>query len=109
MDQDATHIPIVPRRIRSSTKLRGRRPKRCPHGIIKLTNTPEPGAVGNLSRFSATPVVNVRPSASGIETQVRFVTRASERFALRNRLYQRLVEILQPSHKSEIAGHPHSE
>lgn len=66
------------------------------------------GAAGSLSRFSAEPVVNVRPSAAGIDTQVRFVTRASERFALRNRLYQRLVEILQPSHRLETAGEPHS-
>lgn len=54
---------------------------------------------GGLSRFSATPVVNLRPSASGIDTQVRYVTRASERFELRNRLYQRVVELLQPHSK----------
>ena len=48
-----------------------------------------------LSRFSATPVVNLRPSGANIDIQVRYVTRASERFELRNRLYRDVVELLQ--------------
>ena len=47
-----------------------------------------------LSRFSAEPVVNLRPSGSGIDLQIRYVTSASDRFDLRNRLYQRVVELL---------------
>jgi len=45
-----------------------------------------------LSQFSATPTVNLRPSASGIDILVRYVTRASERFEMRNRLYQRVID-----------------
>ena len=52
-----------------------------------------------LSRFSADPVVNLRPSATGTEIEVRYVTRASERFELRNRLYQRVVD-LQQEHRA---------
>jgi small-conductance mechanosensitive channel len=53
------------------------------------------GAHGSsLSRFSATAVESLRPSASGIDVLVRYVTRASERFELRNRLYQKLIEVL---------------
>jgi small-conductance mechanosensitive channel len=53
------------------------------------------GAHGSsLSHFSATAVENLRPSASGIEVLVRYVTRASERFEVRNRLYQKLIELL---------------
>lgn len=53
------------------------------------------GARGSsLSRFTATAVESLRPSASGIDVLVRYVTRASERFDLRNRLYQRLIEVL---------------
>jgi len=53
------------------------------------------GAHGSsLSRFSATAVENLRPSGSGLDVLVRYVTRASERFELRNRLYQRLIEVL---------------
>ncbi len=51
------------------------------------------GAAG-LSRFSAAPVEILRPSGSGIDLQVRYVTRASERFDLRNRLYQKIVGLL---------------
>ena len=47
-----------------------------------------------LSRFSATPVVTLRPSGSDIDIQVRYVTRASERFELRNRLYQHVIDLL---------------
>jgi small-conductance mechanosensitive channel len=53
------------------------------------------GARGDgLSRFSAAPVVNPRPSGSGIEITVRYVTRASERFGVRNRLYQHVIDLL---------------
>ncbi len=48
-----------------------------------------------LNGFNAVPVVNLRPSPSGISAQVRYVTRASERFELRNRLYKRVIDLLQ--------------
>lgn len=47
-----------------------------------------------LSRFSAEPTVNLRPSLSGIDIRVRYVTRASERFGVRNRLYQRVIDLM---------------
>ena len=47
-----------------------------------------------LSRFNAAPKVSLRPSGSGIEILVRYVTRASERFGVRNRLYQRVIDLL---------------
>jgi hypothetical protein len=59
---------------------------------------------GSLSRFSATAVENLRPSATGIEVLVRYVTRASERFEVRNRLYQRLIELLRDP--GQAAGSP---
>lgn len=53
------------------------------------------GARGDgLSRFSAAPVLNLRPSGSGIELLIRYVTRASERFGVRNRLYQGVIELM---------------
>ena len=61
------------------------------------------GAPGSsLSHFSATAVENLRPSASGIEVLVRYVTRASERFEVRNRLYQKLIDLLREP--GQIAG-----
>ena len=44
--------------------------------------------------FTAQPGVAVRPAAGGVEIAVRYVTRASERLALRARLYQSAVELL---------------
>jgi small-conductance mechanosensitive channel len=54
-----------------------------------------------LSQFSADPVVNLRPSATGIDIQVRYVTRASERFEVRNRLYQHVIDLLHKPDKPE--------
>jgi small-conductance mechanosensitive channel len=47
-----------------------------------------------LSQFSATPSVSLRPSGSSLEIVIRYVTRASERFEVRNRIYQHVIEIL---------------
>jgi small-conductance mechanosensitive channel len=44
--------------------------------------------------FTAQPAVAVRPAAGGVEVAVRYVTRASERLALRGRLYQTAVQML---------------
>jgi small-conductance mechanosensitive channel len=44
--------------------------------------------------FTAQPGIAVRPAAGGVEIAVRYVTRASERFALRARLYQTAVQLL---------------
>jgi small-conductance mechanosensitive channel len=55
----------------------------------------------SLARFSAEPVVNLRPSGSGIDLQIRYVTSAFRRFELRNRLYQHVVELL---HEQDVAA-----
>ncbi len=46
-----------------------------------------------LSQFPARPSVNLRPSAAGIDVIVRFVTRAADRFDVRNRVYERVIEV----------------
>jgi small-conductance mechanosensitive channel len=43
---------------------------------------------------SATPAVNLRPTASGVEVHIRYITRAQERYATRAKLYQSLVELM---------------
>ncbi|MBV9503017.1 MAG: mechanosensitive ion channel [Acidobacteriaceae bacterium] len=48
-----------------------------------------------LSRFTADPAVSLRPGAYGIEIVVRYVTRASARFEVRNRLYHCVIGLLQ--------------
>jgi small-conductance mechanosensitive channel len=47
-----------------------------------------------LSRVSAQPIVTMRPSSSGVEVDVRYVTRAADRYELRNRLNQDLIDML---------------
>ena len=58
-------------------------------------------SAAGLGRFSATPVEILSPSGSGISLQVRYVTRASERFDLRNRLYQKIVGLLREPEAAE--------
>jgi small-conductance mechanosensitive channel len=66
------------------------------------------GARGDgLSRFSAAPVVNLRPSESGIDLHVRYVTRASERFVVRNRLYQHVIDLLYKENRPAPAVKTH--
>lgn len=44
--------------------------------------------------LSAMPGINVRPTAAGIEVQVRYITRAYERHEARKRLYEAVVEMM---------------
>ena len=44
--------------------------------------------------LSSEPGIAVRPISGGVEIAVRYVTRASERYALRARLYQSAVQLL---------------
>jgi small-conductance mechanosensitive channel len=58
-----------------------------------------------LGQLSAEPAVEMRPGASGIDIVVRYVTRATDRFDTRNRLYERVVALLQnPPAPSETAS-----
>jgi small-conductance mechanosensitive channel len=54
-----------------------------------------------LSQFKAAPSVDLRPAASGVDIVIRYVTRAGDRFDLRNRLYQSVIDLL---HKQEAAA-----
>jgi hypothetical protein len=47
-----------------------------------------------LSHFSAEPSVDMRPAAGGVDVIVRYVTRATDRFDVRNKLYQAVIALL---------------
>ena len=47
-----------------------------------------------LQAFSAAPAINVKPTNMGVNIMVRYITRASERYEMRARLYRAIVELL---------------
>jgi small-conductance mechanosensitive channel len=53
---------------------------------------------------SASPAINLRPTTAGVEVHVRYITRASERYATRTKLYQALVELLHKRHADAFAA-----
>ncbi len=54
-----------------------------------------------LSQFKATPSVDMRPAASGVDIVVRYVIRAGDRFETRNRLYQSVIDLLHSPQSEE--------
>lgn len=48
-----------------------------------------------LPRFSATPSIDLRPAGAGVDIVVRYVTRAGVRLDTRNRLFGKVVELMQ--------------
>jgi small-conductance mechanosensitive channel len=51
-----------------------------------------------VKSFSAVPAINLRPTTSGVEVLIRYITRAHERFAVRAKLYQAIVALLHHKH-----------
>jgi small-conductance mechanosensitive channel len=47
-----------------------------------------------MSAFSVAPAISVKPVLGGIEVAVRYITRANERYQLRSKLYQMMVQLL---------------
>jgi small-conductance mechanosensitive channel len=65
------------------------------------------GRGGRLSRLSAAATVNLRPTGSGIDIRLRYVTHAPERSEVRERLYHQVIELLResknPAETAEVA------
>jgi small-conductance mechanosensitive channel len=47
-----------------------------------------------LSQFTAAPSVDLRPAGAGVDLVIRYVIRASDRFEMRNRVYQSIIDLL---------------
>jgi small-conductance mechanosensitive channel len=54
--------------------------------------------------FSAAPSLSVRPIASGVNVVLRYITRASERYEVRTRIYRAVVELLRKKKIPESAA-----
>jgi len=55
-----------------------------------------------LREFSAKPTVDLRPAASGVDVIVRFVTRASDRFGLRNRIFEAMLGLMEGTERPAL-------
>ncbi|HEU5452997.1 MAG TPA: mechanosensitive ion channel domain-containing protein [Terriglobales bacterium] len=53
--------------------------------------------------FSPTTAMSLRPTAAGIEVNVHYVTRAHERYQLRARMYQAIMDMLRAQRKTPAA------
>jgi small-conductance mechanosensitive channel len=62
-----------------------------------------------VQAFSATPGINVAPTANGIEIRVRYITRAFERHETRRNLYHAVVELMHGKRPVETSDTPESE
>ena len=47
-----------------------------------------------VRNFSAKPAVNLRPTVNGLEVVVRYITRAPQRYAVKSKLFQVIVDLL---------------
>jgi small-conductance mechanosensitive channel len=52
-----------------------------------------------MSHTSASSSLNMRPAGAGVDILIRYVTRASDRLKVRNRLYERVIDVL---HKPQV-------
>jgi len=57
-----------------------------------------------VQTFSASPAINVRPTNLGVNLVVRYVVNAHNRYAVRTRLYQAIVELLHQTKTAAAAG-----
>ena len=59
-----------------------------------------------IGAVSAAPAINLRPTTSGVEIHVRYITRAQERYATRTKLYQDVVALLhQKQPEATVTSH----
>jgi small-conductance mechanosensitive channel len=47
-----------------------------------------------VGSFKMAPAISVKPAGGGVELSVRYITRANERYQLRTKLYQAIVDLL---------------
>lgn len=57
-----------------------------------------------MSALSAAPAINVKPVSGGVEIAVRYITRASERYQLRSKLYQAAMNLISKKDAQEPAS-----
>jgi small-conductance mechanosensitive channel len=51
-------------------------------------------SAGYRKSLTASPAIHLRPTAAGVEMQIRYITSANERYVTRSRLYEKIVGLL---------------
>jgi small-conductance mechanosensitive channel len=62
-------------------------------------------SAGYRKSLTAAPAIHLRPTAGGVEMQIRYITSANERYVTRSKLYEKIVGLLRGEAKPQ-AGAP---
>jgi small-conductance mechanosensitive channel len=58
-------------------------------------------SAGYQKSLTVVPAIHLRPTAGGVEMQIRYITSASERYVTRSRLYEKIVGLLRGEAKPQ--------
>jgi small-conductance mechanosensitive channel len=64
-------------------------------------------SAGYRKSLAVAPAIHLRPTAAGVEMQIRYITSADERYATRSRLYEKIVGLLRGKTTQEDAAAAH--
>jgi len=60
-------------------------------------------SAGYRKALSVAPGIHLRPTAAGVEMQIRYITSANERYVTRSKLYEKIVRLLRGEEKPQTA------
>ena len=63
-------------------------------------------AAGYRKSLTVAPAIHLRPTAAGVEMQIRYITSANERYVTRSRLYEKIVGLLRGEKKTPEGAVP---
>ncbi len=58
-------------------------------------------SAGYRKSLTASPAIHLRPTAAGVEMQIRYITSANERYVTRSKLYEKIVGLLRGEAKPQ--------
>jgi small-conductance mechanosensitive channel len=61
-------------------------------------------SAGYRKSLTAAPMIHLRPTAGGVEMQIRYITSANERYVTRSKLYEKIVGLLRGETKATEGG-----
>jgi small-conductance mechanosensitive channel len=59
-------------------------------------------SAGYRKSLTAAPAIHLRPTAGGVEMQIRYITSANERYVTRSKLYEKIVGLLRGEAKPQV-------